>query len=134
MSASRFKLLLIVLLLGGYAWLVFHWGDETGLPSFCLIKNLSGLPCPSCGTTRSVILVAKCEIANAIQINPLGLLAMGFLVLAPVWLLYDFIKRKNSAWLLFCWVEKKIQSNSVISISLIFLVAINWIWNIYKGL
>jgi hypothetical protein len=134
MNASQFKLLLIALSLGGYGWLAFNWHSETESRSFCPMKNLSGLPCPSCGTTRSTMLLTKGDILNAIQINPLGLLAFGFLILAPCWLLYDHLKRKDSAWLTFRWFENKIQSNVVISISLIVLVAINWIWNIYKGL
>ncbi|SRR5258706_4714972 len=134
MSATQFKLLLIVLLLSGYSWLAFNWGNENEVHSFCLVKNLTGLPCPSCGTTRSVVLFAKGEIINALQINPLSLLAVVFFILAPCWLLYDFIKKRDSVWLTFRWIEKKIHSSFVISLSLIALITINWIWNIYKGL
>jgi hypothetical protein len=134
MTARRLRLLLIFLLLPAYTWLTFNWTSEGETEAFCPIKKITGIPCPSCGTTRSVLLLTKGHFTDAIHTNPLGLVAGGFLLLAPFWLVYDLLKRRNSAWMIYCWTENKIRSNIFVYSSLIALVAINWIWNIHKGL
>jgi hypothetical protein len=134
MTDRRLRLLLIFLLLPAYTWLTFNWTSEGETEAFCPIKKITGVPCPSCGTTRSVLLLTKGQFSDAIHTNPLGLLAGGFLLLAPLWLVYDLLRRRNSTWMIYCWAENKIQSNIFVYSSLIVLVAINWIWNIHKGL
>jgi len=134
MNNRQFKFFAFFLVVGGYAWLALNWnflGEEKH--SLCIVKYVTGYPCPACGTTRAVILLTKGNVVKAIQTNPLGLIAAGFLLLAPFWLCYDFFKRKEATWLTYRWAETKIQSNLIISISLVVLVAINWVWNIYKG-
>jgi hypothetical protein len=45
---------------------------ELGLPvSMCAWKNLSGLPCPLCGSTRAVAALSEFEVAAAFAYNPL---------------------------------------------------------------
>jgi hypothetical protein len=37
----------------------------------CVFKELTGMPCPTCGATRSVVHLAHGEIISAIAMNPL---------------------------------------------------------------
>jgi Protein of unknown function (DUF2752) len=37
----------------------------------CFFKTITGIPCPTCGATRSVVYLASGEIAAAILMNPL---------------------------------------------------------------
>ena len=55
-------------------------GFSTG-PSLCMFRNVTGLPCPFCGSTRSVgnILIGNFNIA--LQMNPLGYFSLAFLML-----------------------------------------------------
>ena len=54
----------------------------THLPG-CTFHNITGIPCPSCGATRSAVLLANGNFFNALKMNPLflffyiGLLAWG---------------------------------------------------------
>ena len=43
-----------------------------GIPSLCAFQNLSGLPCPGCGITRSVVCCAHGLWNAAIAYHPLG--------------------------------------------------------------
>jgi Protein of unknown function (DUF2752) len=40
------------------------------LPS-CAFKGLTGIPCPTCGATRSVVYLARGEITASLVMNPL---------------------------------------------------------------
>jgi uncharacterized membrane protein YfcA len=41
-------------------------------PVLCLFRNLTGLPCPFCGTTRSVGSILQGNLDAALAFNPLG--------------------------------------------------------------
>jgi uncharacterized protein DUF2752 len=60
-----------------FAWLVF------GLPwPKCWFRHLTGLPCPTCGATRSVLALVHWNVVDAIRCNPLLFLCyFGTLVL-----------------------------------------------------
>ena len=45
------------------------FGKVTG--SICLIRGLTGIPCPSCGMSRAIIAVINGDIINAFKFHPL---------------------------------------------------------------
>lgn len=53
----------------------------------CLFKALTGLPCPTCGSTRAVGRLVHLDLAGAIAMNPLA--TIGAAVLA-IWAVTDF--------------------------------------------
>lgn len=47
----------------------------------CLFRELTGLPCPTCGTTRAALALVRLDLAGAIAFNPLATLgALVFLL------------------------------------------------------
>jgi hypothetical protein len=42
---------------------------------YCLLKRLTGIPCPFCGTTRCLQACSRLDFAAALQWNPLALAA-----------------------------------------------------------
>lgn len=123
--------------MAGYAWIGFHLLYEPdGASAFtvCLFKNVTGFPCPSCGITRSLLLLLAGDIYHALMINPLGGLAALLLIIIPPWILIDTLTGKKTLAPLFLWTEKKIQSSKTVSLPLVALVLLNWGWNILKDL
>lgn len=41
----------------------------------CLFRLVTGLPCPFCGTTRSLFELGQADLAASVQMSPLGLMA-----------------------------------------------------------
>ena len=41
--------------------------------TICLFKNLTGMPCPSCGMTRAFLFLGHGQISKANALNPLAL-------------------------------------------------------------
>src|SRR5213082_114107 len=57
-------------------------------PPLCPFRLLTGLPCPGCGLTRSVVSLAHGDLAAALTFHPLGpLLIVGLLgvLIAEAW-------------------------------------------------
>jgi len=47
----------------------------------CLFRDLTGLPCPTCGTAHAVLALARLDLPGAIAFNPLATLgALVFLL------------------------------------------------------
>lgn len=99
----------------------------------CLIKQATGIPCPSCGTTRAIDALLHGHFAESVLLNPFGLLVFGAMVLFPLWVLVDLVSGKQSFFLFYKGFEKILQRR-FIAIPLVILVLLNWIWNIFKGL
>ncbi len=138
MSINRNKLysLLMIGCLIGYVWVYyglttdFAENKSTGV---CLIKYATNIPCPSCGSTRSIISLTKGDFREALHLNPLGYLIAIIMLVVPVWIVTDTISKRDSLFVTFQKVETHLK-NPRIAIPLILLVIINWIWNIVKGL
>jgi hypothetical protein len=136
MGFSRKNLYILIMLfcMSGYTWLVMHldsrWANLVG--PVCLFKKATGIPCPSCGATRSMIALINGDLLKAILWNPVGLLLLGGLVIFPFWLLHDLALKKNSFHVFYARAEKIITQKQV-AWPLIVLILLNWCWNIYKG-
>ena len=55
-------------------------------PILCLFRNLTGLPCPFCGSTRAVGNIVHGNFIEALYLNPLGyvfLLLLGTVIVNP---------------------------------------------------
>jgi hypothetical protein len=120
----------------GYALVLFNikkQGDIKQPKTLCIIKTVTGIPCPTCGTTRSVSLIAQGKLKPAIIANPLGFLACIVLLISPLIIVFDFIT-KNDYFFNFYKKTESIIKKKWIAISAIMLILANWIWNIFKEL
>ena len=129
--------ILSIACLAGYICLYLNLSNFYAKPTsqigVCLFKRLTSIPCPSCGTTRSVLSILQGNLLQAFYWNPFGFLLLAVLIITPIWLVIDAISKKNSLLTFYVSVEKKLQQKSI-AISAIALVLINWYWNIHKGL
>ncbi len=121
----------------GYAWLFYSFqsslkATESTL-EVCLFKQVTHVPCPSCGSTRAVLELSEGRFLEALLINPLGFIIALILVFTPLWIAFDLLTRKHSLIRFYKGLEMRLQ-NPMLGIPLIFLLLINWIWNITKGL
>jgi hypothetical protein len=119
----------------GYIWLFYSISRQsTGGPSLeiCMIKNATNIPCPSCGSTRSVISITKGSLTEAMMINPIGYIISLVMLIAPIWIVSDLLRRKATLLAFYLKAESFIKTPRF-AVPLIILVAINWIWNITKN-
>lgn len=91
------------------------------------------MPCPSCGSTRSALHLMHGEAVAAMQTNPLGIVVATLLIVAPLWILFDVLFKKKSAYLFYRKAEQFLQRR-IVYVPLAMLMLMNWIWNIAKEL
>jgi hypothetical protein len=123
----------LIICLGWMSWNLFCFQHAKPGLQICVLKNTVGLPCPSCGTTRSVMHLVHGDLSNALLMNPFGIFAFLGLAVLPFWLLYDYWYAKRTLWTYYLQFNNSF-SNKKFSFCVVVLVLLNWIWNIQKGL
>ena len=133
MHRDKFYILLMALCLCSIVWIIFcvNNQDGQGLWQGCLSKQILHIPCPSCGTTRSVISIIKGDFFNALLITPLGYIAIISLVIIPIWIIFDCSTGKSTLVNTYHICLRFIKQ-AYIYIPLVVLTICNWIWNIVK--
>ena len=136
MGRNKLYVLLSAACAAGYVWLAITYNKivlNSIEPGICMFKRITSIPCPSCGSTRSVLSLLKGDFTGALLLNPFGIIIMAVLIISPVWISYDVISRKGTLYNSYIKAEHFLR-RKWIAIPLILLVLLNWIWNIYKGL
>jgi hypothetical protein len=135
---TRIKLYILVLsfCLSGYGWLVYnsiqvHHEQTTINP--CLFKQITGIPCPSCGVTRSILLIGKGNIPDSLSLNPLGIILLLMAVVFPVWIVFDLLSRKKGFYIFYRKSEILLRKKMV-AIAAIAAIIVIWIRNIHHHL
>ena len=103
--------------------------DKNAHFTVCIFKNITGYPCPACGTTRGMKYLVHGFFKESILTNPLGILTITASIISFIWIVIDLIKKQET---FFPFTNKKVPAWFIIII--IILTASNWIWNISKGL
>lgn len=112
-------------LLGTAAVGVFHLDR---LPfSVCFLKALTGIPCPTCGSTRAVGCLAHGDLPGAFGMNPLATLA--FLALVP-WAMADLALLTRGRAL---GVSASPRTGHVLRVAAVVAVLANWAYLIAAG-
>jgi hypothetical protein len=72
-AAGVLAAMFLASLLGLDRW---EWLTPPGVPdentALCLMRRLTGLPCPTCGMTRSFCAMGRGEVGEAFALQPLG--------------------------------------------------------------
>jgi len=136
---SRSKLYAIALAACCAGWLYvgiqfpFNQSGKQHDVTLCLIKQVTNVPCPSCGTTRSVMAMIEGDFVSSFHWNPLGWLVGSMMFIIPLWITFDLICKKGSFMHTYQTTESWFKSKWVAGPA-IALVLANWAWNICKGL
>lgn len=135
MSKNKLYSIILIACFFGALYLLYQIYYSTSADTFsvCLIKNVTGYPCPSCGTTRSVVLLSRGEIISSVLQNPFGIIVSLCMVVLPFWIALDILKKKSTFYQFYLKTETIIRKPKV-ALVLILLVILNWIWNLYKHL
>jgi len=95
----------------------------------CIFHYFTGLPCPTCGTTRGIRALIHGDIISALSFNPL---VIGGGILLFLYIAAGLIfKLKTGKFPEPQWTKKRIF---ILRIMIITTVAINWVYLIAAGI
>ena len=115
--------------LGASALLGSLW-LHAGLPTpLCPLHAVTGLPCPTCGSTRAASALVHGDLAAAVAWNPLMTLVM---IGAALYVLYAAVVVIGNLPRL-RWTPPSRSESRGIRIGVILLIAINWGYLIWRG-
>jgi len=97
----------------------------TFLPS-CTFKGLTGLPCPTCGSTRSLVHLSHGDVADALAMNPLITLCFLCLFLYALYSLVTLLHRMDRINMILSEHEKNILHAGAFMI-----ILLNWTYLIF---
>ena len=104
---------------GGAAWLAM------ALPwPHCLFLATTGLPCVTCGATRSAIAFLHGDFSSALRWNPLAFVALCALIAFDLYAVIVLLGRMPRLRI----VDWTIAEKNVARIMVISLVALNWVY------
>jgi hypothetical protein len=133
MTRNKLYWLLFIACFLGFIYLLYHLQDSENTHfGVCIFKQVTGFPCPSCGTTRAVQLLLQGDVLASLQMNPFGIFVAIIMIFAPFWIAFDVIFKRDTLYQSYKKMEITIRINWIAAI-LILLVMLNWIWNIYKN-
>lgn len=141
MNRNKLYLFVFFFCLTGYFWIGYHYNKaadfsikkETTSFDFCLFSSLTGVPCPSCGMTRSVTSAAHGHWISSLQWHPLGILMFLAMLVFPPWIAWDVLRRKNTFLIFYQKTEKFFQQKPVAIVSIFVILAI-WVMNLFRYL
>ena len=94
----------------------------------CAFKTITGLPCPTCGVTRTVIALSRGDVDRALFLNPLAAIACGaallYLIYAAAVLALRLPRLRPTV---------SAQSARRLRVATVAVVALNWVWLIATG-
>jgi hypothetical protein len=135
MPKKNLYLLILGFALAGYSWVILnHYLINTNAPvlNVCLFRQVTGIPCPSCGTTHAVLSITKGNFRQALHENILGFPATLMIVVIPAWIVADLLLKKQSFYKFYFRSESFLRRRWV-AWSALFLLLANWALNIYRS-
>ena len=136
MSRTRLYIILFLASITAYIYIIYNFLNPANNLSqeygFCIFKHVTGIPCPSCGSTRSILSIINGDLYDGLLWNPIGFLLLLILTITPLWLLIDIIFKKESLYRSYLKAEQIFKRKYITIPSILFLMII-WIWNIFKG-
>ena len=134
MSRNKLYTVILIACSSGFVYLFYNLlYSESNRYSVCMIKNVTGYSCPSCGTTRAVQLFFKGNFMDSMLMNPFGIIVGSAMLFLPFWIVFDLLLNKQTFYTFYYKMEFVLKQKKI-AIPLIILVIMNWIWNINKGL
>ncbi|MFB3894754.1 MAG: DUF2752 domain-containing protein [bacterium] len=113
-------------ILSVFLLVAFVWQPSDNGMTLCYFRNITGLPCPGCGITRSLCAMAKGNIFRSFEYHIFGPLV--FLIAIGFWIrsIFELIYRKTVIILLPERIKRKLIPAFIICLCLFWIARIGY--------
>lgn len=106
MSRNKLYTIILIACSSGFIYLFYSLlYSESYHHSVCMIKNVTGYSCPSCGTTRAVQLLFKGNFIDSFMMNPFGIIVSSAMLFLPFWIVFDLLLKKQTFYTFYYKME-----------------------------
>ena len=103
--------------------------DQVLLLAHCPLRDLTHLPCPTCGGTHAAVALTHGRLAEAFMSSPL---VAGGLVLFSFWLTAGLVTTLVPAWRR--ELELRTREKRTARVLAVLIILCGWAWVIYRSL
>jgi hypothetical protein len=104
-----------------------YFKDLLNLLPSCIFHRITGIPCLTCGGTRSLVALSQFDIVSSFLLNPVfSIFAVGVIVFSLI-SLYGYLMRKSIV------IRLSEGRKKALRVSIIGLLAANWVYLIMAG-
>jgi hypothetical protein len=135
MPKRKLYLFILGFALTGISWVFLnHYLAKAHKTSvnICLFRQVTGIPCPSCGTTHAVLSIAQGRFGKAAYENILGYPLLLVIIILPLWILADLYRKKDSFYRFYRKAEIFLRKKWI-AWPVILLLLINWGWHVFRN-
>lgn len=100
--------------------------------TICPLRLATGIPCATCGTTRALCALSQGQWLESLLLNPLGILIALMAVLAPLWIIYDYLGGRQTYYEAYIKIANNQVARRRVSQTCAMLLLCIGIWNIAK--
>ncbi len=129
MTRRRLYFLALFLGLAGQIWIAYSYKKlERREEAFntCIFKQVTGIPCPSCGSIHSIVSILHGDLKKAFAENPLGFAGILIVAVIPYWILADLILGRESFYRFYLRINAFLK-RKVVLFGLLFIVLLIWL-------
>jgi hypothetical protein len=120
------------LVVTGMIWLTLNLAMRSQVPSVCLTKNMTGLPCPTCGVTDSMVLLLSGDVRGSFGANAAGPFMLLLIITAGIGILrYIVIDRRSIPEVITVMESYVLRKRTVLHLLGIALF-FNWLFMLYR--
>jgi hypothetical protein len=118
--------------LTGWCWLIVSTFQIFRGTTICIFKNVTGIPCPSCGATTGIIHILHGELQAALASNPLAYPLCLAIIYATLCFIADVCLRQNRLYTTYNFLQQKLKQRPAILYSILIIITLNWVWILIK--
>lgn len=96
------------------------------LPNVCIFRGITGLPCPGCGLTRSIVAAVHGDMAKSFSFHRLGLMTLAYILFQFVFSLGFLVIPKQRTRIIH---YSKFLHRGIIILAILF--GVNWIFTLF---
>ncbi|MCK5145641.1 DUF2752 domain-containing protein [bacterium] len=91
---ARLKRAGVAFILLGAAIYASIWNPQAHPIGNCLFNDWTGLPCLTCGLSRSIAATGRLQFAQAFTHHPFGIILWSILIIVGSWLMFEAFRGK----------------------------------------
>ena len=122
------QIIYLGILITGFIWVAINLLTSGTSATICLLKNTTGISCPTCGITDSILFFLSGDFQSSFMANPIGIPFAFMLLGIGLSASRQLVFKRRSIWQLFESYERWIKNHIIFIYAGLLILLLNWIF------